>query len=55
MVIISQKNFMAGLKDTLSCGKKSICIDLKQTEGIKITKKLALQADIILEPYRPGN
>jgi crotonobetainyl-CoA:carnitine CoA-transferase CaiB-like acyl-CoA transferase len=34
--------------------KKSIAIDLKQTEGLNVFLKLAETADVILEQFRPG-
>ena len=41
--------------DRLAYGKKSIAINLKKHEGIEIVKKLANDADVIIEPYRKGN
>ncbi len=35
-------------------GKRSISIDLKQPEGQELAKKLALEADVIIENFRPG-
>jgi len=35
-------------------GKKSIALDLKKPEGLAIARKLASEADVILENYRPG-
>jgi crotonobetainyl-CoA:carnitine CoA-transferase CaiB-like acyl-CoA transferase len=35
-------------------GKRSIAIDLKKPEGQELAKKLALEADVIIENYRPG-
>lgn len=35
-------------------GKKSIAVDLKARDGRAIAKKLCLNADIILESFRPG-
>lgn len=35
-------------------GKKSILIDLKQPEGVALALKLAAQADILIEGFRPG-
>jgi crotonobetainyl-CoA:carnitine CoA-transferase CaiB-like acyl-CoA transferase len=35
-------------------GKRSIAIDLKQPEGLAIAKRLAGDADVILQNYRPG-
>ncbi len=34
--------------------KKSVAIDLRQSEGQAIVKKLALEADVIIENFRPG-
>jgi crotonobetainyl-CoA:carnitine CoA-transferase CaiB-like acyl-CoA transferase len=35
-------------------GKRSIALDLKHPEGIAIAQKLAFEADIVLESFRPG-
>ena len=35
-------------------GKKGICIDLKDPEGQSLAKKLAGQADVLVENFRPG-
>lgn len=35
-------------------GKKSIALNFKNAEGLAIAKKLASEADVILENYRPG-
>lgn len=34
--------------------KKSVTLDLRQTEGIEIFKKLVAEADIVCENFRPG-
>ena len=34
--------------------KKSICLNMKTAEGRQVARELALQADIIIENYRPG-
>lgn len=34
--------------------KRSICLDLKQPEALKIARDLAKKADVVLENYRPG-
>ncbi len=34
--------------------KKSVAIDLRQSDGQAIVKKLALEADVIIENFRPG-
>jgi len=38
----------------LNCGKKSLAVDLKSTEGRAIAVALASTSDVILENYRPG-
>jgi crotonobetainyl-CoA:carnitine CoA-transferase CaiB-like acyl-CoA transferase len=35
-------------------GKKSITLDLKDPRAIDIVKKLAVDADVIIESFRPG-
>lgn len=35
-------------------GKRSIALDLKHPEGIAIAQKLAFEADVVLESFRPG-
>jgi crotonobetainyl-CoA:carnitine CoA-transferase CaiB-like acyl-CoA transferase len=34
--------------------KRSVVVDLKQPEGVEIVRRLAAQADILLENHRPG-
>lgn len=38
----------------LNRSKKSISLDLKSPEGVKIARELAAQSDIVLENFRPG-
>ena len=35
-------------------GKKSLVLDLKQSEGVALARELAAQCDIVIENYRPG-
>jgi crotonobetainyl-CoA:carnitine CoA-transferase CaiB-like acyl-CoA transferase len=35
-------------------GKRSLCLDLKQAEGIRIARKLAADCDVFIEGFRPG-
>ncbi len=35
-------------------GKRSIALDLKHPDGIAIAQKLASEADVVLESFRPG-
>ncbi|CAN7720220.1 CaiB/BaiF CoA transferase family protein [Neorhizobium tomejilense] len=38
----------------LNRSKKSVAVDLKSTEGLKIARDLAAQSDIVVENFRPG-
>ncbi|MBL4905967.1 MAG: CoA transferase [Sneathiella sp.] len=35
-------------------GKKSISLDLKSADGLKIARKIAQEADVVIESFRPG-
>lgn len=35
-------------------GKRSIALDMKHPEGVAIARKLAFEADVVLESFRPG-
>ena len=35
-------------------GKRSICIDLKESLGVGLVKKLVADADVFIQNYRPG-
>ena len=38
----------------LNRGKRSVALDLKKPEGVAIAKRLAREADVVLQNYRPG-
>lgn len=40
--------------DTQARGKQSVAINLKSTEGVALLRKLCVQSDVVLEPYRKG-
>ena len=40
--------------DVLGRGKRSIALDLKQPEGRDVARRLAADADVVLEGFRPG-
>ncbi|XP_070543223.1 alpha-methylacyl-CoA racemase-like [Ptychodera flava] len=40
--------------DRLARGKKSIAVDVKSKEGTNLLRKLCLQSDVLIDPYRPG-
>lgn len=35
-------------------GKKSLCVDLKKPEGLKIAKELVTKVDVVVENFAPG-
>ncbi|HSJ42971.1 MAG TPA: CoA transferase, partial [Xanthobacteraceae bacterium] len=35
-------------------GKRSLCLDLKHSDGIAIAKRLARDCDVLIEGFRPG-
>ncbi|WP_186208636.1 CaiB/BaiF CoA transferase family protein [Burkholderia gladioli] len=37
-----------------SRNKKSVCVNLKSSEGVEIVRKLASEADLVIENLRPG-
>lgn len=38
----------------LGRNKRSVCVDLKQTEGASLFRDLARRADVVIEGFRPG-
>ncbi|XP_019745646.1 alpha-methylacyl-CoA racemase [Hippocampus comes] len=40
--------------DTQARGKRSVAINLKTSEGVSLLRKLCVQSDVVLEPYRKG-
>lgn len=40
--------------DTQARGKRSVAINLKTSEGVTLLRKLCVQSDVVLEPYRQG-
>ena len=43
-----------GALDWMARGKRSICVDLKKTEGRDVLKRLSQISDVLIEPYRVG-
>ncbi len=37
-----------------NCGKRNVCIDLQDAEGRELVARLADEADVVLENFRPG-
>ncbi|KAF9223849.1 CoA-transferase family III [Gyrodon lividus] len=44
----------ASTNDALCEGKRSIVLDTKNTAGLAIAKHLIAQADVLIDPFRPG-
>ena len=39
---------------TANRGKRSVCIDLKQDQGVDLVRKLVADADVFIQNFRPG-
>jgi crotonobetainyl-CoA:carnitine CoA-transferase CaiB-like acyl-CoA transferase len=39
---------------SMNCGKRSVVLDLSTAEGKRLARELALQADVVVENFRPG-
>ena len=44
----------AGSMDQLARGTRSVAVNLKSPEGVETVLRLIENADVLLEPYRPG-
>ncbi|KAF8529909.1 CoA-transferase family III [Gautieria morchelliformis] len=44
----------AASRDLLARGKRSIAVNLKARGGTELLKKLIAQADVLIDPFRPG-
>ncbi|XP_034751595.1 alpha-methylacyl-CoA racemase [Etheostoma cragini] len=53
-VIRVDRNKVGMSLDTQARGKRSVAINLKMAEGVALLKKLCVQSDVVLEPYRKG-
>ncbi|KAG6331500.1 hypothetical protein ID866_7587 [Astraeus odoratus] len=41
-------------KDILCAGKRSIALDLKNSAGLAVARRLVARADVLIDPFRPG-
>ncbi|CAN9504527.1 unnamed protein product [Ophioblennius macclurei] len=53
-VIRVDRTRVAMSMDRQARGKRSVAINLKSAEGVALLRKLCLQSDVVLEPYRKG-
>ena len=53
-VIRVDRTKVAMALDTQARGKRSVALNLKTQEGVAVLKKLCVQSDVVLEPYRKG-
>lgn len=51
---ISYQQVVNNQMDVLRQGKRTISLNLKKPKAIDIMKKLCRNADVVIEPYRPG-
>lgn len=42
------------MKDVSTRGKKSVCVNLKDPEGLETLLRMVENADVLIDPYRPG-
>lgn len=52
--MIFQKNIDSPLGRSMNRGKKELELDMKSAENLKHVRQLCLNADVLLDPYRPG-
>ncbi|XP_060916995.1 alpha-methylacyl-CoA racemase [Labrus mixtus] len=53
-VIRVDRTKVATSLDTQGRGKQSVALNLKSSEGVAVLRKLCVQSDVVLEPYRKG-
>lgn len=50
----SRRNGYSGFFHVLNRGKRSLAVDLGTAEGVDIVRRLARQADVVIQNFRPG-
>jgi crotonobetainyl-CoA:carnitine CoA-transferase CaiB-like acyl-CoA transferase len=50
----SQRNGLSGFFHVLNRGKRSIAIDLSQSDGQQIVRRLGARTDVVIQNFRPG-
>ncbi len=50
----SRRNGFSGFFHVLNRGKRSIALDLRRPEAVQIVRRLAADADVVIQNFRPG-
>ncbi|XP_036385632.1 alpha-methylacyl-CoA racemase [Megalops cyprinoides] len=53
-VIRVDRTKVAMAMDTQARGKQSVALNLKKPQGVAVLKKLCVQSDVVIEPFRKG-
>lgn len=53
-VIRVDRTKVAMTVDTQARGKQSVALNLKSPKAVAVLKRLCVQSDVVLEPYRKG-
>jgi alpha-methylacyl-CoA racemase len=54
VVRVDRPAHQAVTPDVLCRGKRSLAVDLKKPEGLEVMRRLLREADVLLDPFRPG-
>uniref|UniRef100_A0A671MQ05 Alpha-methylacyl-CoA racemase n=1 Tax=Sinocyclocheilus anshuiensis TaxID=1608454 RepID=A0A671MQ05_9TELE len=54
-VIRVDRTKVAMTVDTQARGKRSVALNLKNPKGVAVLKRLCVQSDVVLEPYRKAS
>jgi CoA:oxalate CoA-transferase len=49
-----ERGGLSGFYTQQNAGKRNICVDLRKPEGPELVRRLAEQADVLVENFRPG-
>ena len=50
----SQRNGMAGMFHVTNRGKRSLALDLRAEDGVRVLRELVQRADVLIQNFRPG-
>lgn len=54
MIRIDHAGNVPYIEDVLCRGKRSLAVNLKTKPGLEVVKRLITQADVLIDPFRPG-